>query len=59
MEHRMQEEQQKWGKMCEKVESQLDEDKLTYLAKFPVDPYRRDRTFVFGQKLQKELSQTF
>jgi hypothetical protein len=55
----MQEEQQKWGKMCEKVESQLDEDKLTYLAKFPVDPYRRDRTFVFGQKLQKELSQTF
>ena len=45
LEARYGEDQQKWGKLSERVTLQMDEHKYAFQSKLPVDPFRRDNVF--------------
>lgn len=56
MEGKYTEDQQKWAKLCERVNTQMEEHKFVYTSKFPVDPFQRDSTFLQSSTLSQELN---
>ena len=56
LEQRYQEDQQKWGKLSERVSKQMEEHSSIYQNKFPIDPFRRDNIFQESALLTQELT---
>lgn len=56
METKYSEDQQKWAKLCDRVNTQMEEHKFVYSSKFPIDPFQRDHIFHQSSSLSHEMN---
>lgn len=58
MEQKYNEDVTKWGKLCERIGSRMEENQYVYQSKFPIDPFSRDQSFNQSGVLFREMQQT-